>query len=213
MTKLTGWSGEAVVLGRLVLVEFSEDAGLRLKGINADVAMEVLDKLKTPGILGVNPAKVTRETGPFPTVTEKEVLKAADPVALAALEASKVVAVSDLIPVKSMTVAEFAATAAVEVVAKRKRAPMVDVPAEKPAETAPAAPAVEKAAAPAGDMLEALRAANKLRDVLAVLHDNGITEAAQVIAKCEELKAQVPLLARIGNLGERIQRTLEVFGA
>lgn len=219
LTRLTGWSGEAVVLGGLVQVEFSEGVGLVLKGLGQDAAMAVLDALKTPTIATVVPSVEVVKAAD--TMTPEERAGAARFIAALAkdkaqdLETAKVV--MDAPPPVTEPIAEAAP-------AKPKKPKLVITDAPTPAaEAAPelksktvaefAATAAPPAGAPvAGGMVEALRGANKLRDVLAVLADAGIKEQGAVIAKCEELKSQVPLLARIGNLGERISRTLEVFG-
>lgn len=56
-----------------------------------------------------------------------------------------------------------------------------------------------------------LMQARKLRDVLVYLLKQGITDPNKVLAECERLKSQVPVLQRITNMEERVPRTLGVI--
>jgi len=55
ITKLTGFTAEAEVLGRMVRVQFSEE-GLLIEDLSQAEAMEALDKLANRSLVGVNPA-------------------------------------------------------------------------------------------------------------------------------------------------------------
>ena len=52
----------------------------------------------------------------------------------------------------------------------------------------------------------------KLRSVLSYLIECGCESPESVVAKCLELKDEVPVLKRIADLSERIPRTLEIMG-
>lgn len=67
--------------------------------------------------------------------------------------------------------------------------------------------------APDSDLsVETLLTFTKLRDLLQYVIQCGIP-AAGASDFCESMKAEVPLLQRISNIGDRVQRTLEVMGA
>jgi hypothetical protein len=51
----------------------------------------------------------------------------------------------------------------------------------------------------------------KLRDVLAHLQDTGIKELSDLRKECARLKERVPVLSRIANLDDRVERTLAVM--
>jgi len=77
-------------------------------------------------------------------------------------------------------------------------------------EPAPAAPPVP-VAAPAQGATTPLTGARKLRDVLEALREQGFTTSEALVAECQRLRAEVPILARIAadQLDERVRRTLE----
>lgn len=85
---------------------------------------------------------------------------------------------------------------------------------EKKAEALPpeAKPAPAPAALPsAAQVPEKLAKAEKLRDVLGYLAEQGIRGEAKVVAECEKLKDSVPALRRIPNIAERVKRALVMF--
>lgn len=69
----------------------------------------------------------------------------------------------------------------------------------------------EEAAADEEEVDPKLISAKKLKDVLAVLMDQGITDVEDLKAECARLKEVVPVLSRIAELDARIDRTLEVM--
>ena len=79
----------------------------------------------------------------------------------------------------------------------------LDLPEPAPAPTAAPAP-TQAATSP-------LASARKLRDVLEALRAQGIMDSAALVAECQRLRAEVPILARIAadQLDERVRRTLE----
>lgn len=81
----------------------------------------------------------------------------------------------------------------------------LDIPEPERAPEPPPAPAPAQASA------SPLASARKLRDVLETLRGQGITDSAALVAECQRLRAEVPILARIAadQLDERVRRTLE----
>jgi len=62
------------------------------------------------------------------------------------------------------------------------------------------------------ELLAEMKKATKIKDVLQPLMDLGIETIAGLVAKCEELKPDVPVLTRIPDLKERVTRAAEVLG-
>lgn len=91
--------------------------------------------------------------------------------------------------------------------------PAAPSPVLTPAEIA-SAPAPHAAVeAPAGGVADALRGATKLAEVVAYLvEQQGIRELDALVAECQRLAPEVPLLGKIANLPTRIERTLSVLG-
>lgn len=82
--------------------------------------------------------------------------------------------------------------------------------APKPAVPAPVAKA--PTAAPSNVDIPALASKSKLRDILSALLKSGYDSPEKLIAVCEQIKDQVPVLGRIAEISERVPRTLEVMG-
>ncbi len=82
-------------------------------------------------------------------------------------------------------------------------------PAEKPKAATPTNGAPVPMAA--GEVPPEMANARKLKDVLSVLITRGITDKDALKAECARIKNDVPVLSRITNLDERIDRTLEVI--
>ena len=72
----------------------------------------------------------------------------------------------------------------------------------------PPAPEVQPEPAPVPSALAGCR---KLRDVLEALRGQGLSTAEALVAECQRLRAEVPILARIAadQIDERVRRTLE----
>lgn len=72
-------------------------------------------------------------------------------------------------------------------------------------------PAASPAPEPAQAATSPLAGARKLRDVLEALREQGMTTPEALVAECQRLRADVPILARIAadQIGERVRRTLE----
>jgi hypothetical protein len=66
----------------------------------------------------------------------------------------------------------------------------------------------ERAVAMQADM----KAATKLRDIVLLLQENGVTVIEDMVAECERVKADIPLLKAIPNLSDRIGRTIQYLG-
>lgn len=62
-----------------------------------------------------------------------------------------------------------------------------------------------------GELPEAITSAVRLRQILAHLIDNGMTDTEKIVDECQRMRAAVPLLNRIGNLRERVVRSLSVM--
>jgi hypothetical protein len=99
------------------------------------------------------------------------------------------------------------------------KAPEASPESPKPADPGPStAPdkAPEKAPekAPAGPegSVPDITKAKQLKDVITMLMEHhGIKDEAAMIAKCEELKATVPVLSRIADIPARVKRAMEVL--
>jgi hypothetical protein len=61
-------------------------------------------------------------------------------------------------------------------------------------------------------MLADMKAAAKLRDIVLLLQENGVTAIEDMVATCEKVKADIPLLKAIPNLSDRIGRTIQYLG-
>jgi hypothetical protein len=61
------------------------------------------------------------------------------------------------------------------------------------------------------DLPAELTGAVKLRQILSYLLDNGFKTEQQIVEECTRIRYDVPVLNRIGNLQERITRTLSVM--
>lgn len=60
---------------------------------------------------------------------------------------------------------------------------------------------------------DTLRNATKLAEVVGYLvEQQGIRELDALVAECQRLAPEVPLLGKIANLPSRIERTLSVLG-
>lgn len=59
--------------------------------------------------------------------------------------------------------------------------------------------------------LEKLKASTKVKDVLQHLMDCGVTDVQEMIGICTSLKAQVPVLGRVGDMADRVARTVEIM--
>lgn len=211
--KLKGYEAEAVVQGMLRQVEYHEDRGLLIKGLRLEDAHNVLDALATKTIVAIRPEAIltpseTKSVEP-PTVQTKQEKPAPKKEKAEAAPKEK----AEIPP------------AVKELVEEKPSAPAKPVQAAAPVAPTPAPAPVENkkpdnivpietkrtpdAVVPFG--IEELTKATKLRDLLAILMDKGITTNAALIAECERVKADVPLLTRIVNISERVTRTLEVM--
>lgn len=228
ITRLTGFTGEAEVLGGLVAVEYRDGTGLTLK-VPMDFAHKLLDALRT-GTLGAVrldstlnvPATTAPErtalddqklAGPPPAQPERKVKKTDKPP-----EANK----DSPKPLDTKAPDTAPAPTPMEVAGQAKdlldKAGMLKAEAPKPPEAkdnvvqlkAPAGAAANAAAN--GEVHPDIARAGKLRDVVAVLQDQGHKTIEALTVECERLKPHVALLSRIPNLKERITRTLEVMG-
>jgi hypothetical protein len=56
-----------------------------------------------------------------------------------------------------------------------------------------------------------IKQAKQLKEVLSILQLQGITIPGALVAKCEEIKNDVPVLSRIANIKDRVLRTLELM--
>ena len=74
------------------------------------------------------------------------------------------------------------------------------------------AEAPEEAAEGNGKLPQEIVEATKLRDILTFFIETEETkDAAELTALCEANKESIPLLGRIANIGERVERTLQVM--
>ena len=91
--------------------------------------------------------------------------------------------------------------------------PAAPTPLLTPAEIASAPAPHASVEAPAGGVTDTLRGATKLAEVVAYLvEQQGIRELDALVAECQRLAPEVPLLGKIANLPGRIERTLSVLG-
>jgi type IV secretory pathway VirB10-like protein len=235
--RLTAFEAEADIFGRLRRVSFNADNGaLLIECIGVDEAATIIDHLSTGGIkstkandLPVAPAmpasekKVLEDNPIEPSAAEAEPAKpAAKPKsAKASTKAPK--------PKRSKKPAAKAAPEA-EPEAEDEHSVMDDMeaatdPAKQgedwvsngaEAEELAAAEAEKEAAiesSKGGELPAELLKAKKLRDAVGILfEDMSITHPDAIIAKCEEIQSQVPVLKRIkGNLKERVARTISIL--
>ena len=221
ITKLTGFTGEAEVMGRMVRVEFEEGNGLLLVGISHEDALVALDTLAAKVLVGVNPLAAVQshmpEARPAMKADEEKKKRPSKP---ATLEQAKV-----------MPQTETVATSSVDPVPPTPTPTGVD-PSPAPSSTpAPSSPApatlsvpvtAEKPATP--DNVVPLKApegtspditkAKQLKDVITILMEHhGIKSADAMVAKCEELKATVPVLSRIADIPGRVRRAMDLLSA
>ena len=64
-----------------------------------------------------------------------------------------------------------------------------------------------------GTAMEKLAKFTKLVDVIEVLREGGLTDDDALIAECERIKDQVPVLKKIPDLAGRVKRVLERLSA
>jgi hypothetical protein len=73
--------------------------------------------------------------------------------------------------------------------------------------------AEKKAAAPPGPdgMPSALLAAKRLPDVVGYFFEQGIKDVDAITAECEKVRHLVPALKRVGDMRDRVSRTVEAY--
>lgn len=82
----------------------------------------------------------------------------------------------------------------------------------EPAPVAPDAAGGNGGAATAKPAADALAGAKRLVDVIIALQEQGFTETETIIAECERLRTSIPLLDRIPDMRERVERALSTLG-
>lgn len=68
--------------------------------------------------------------------------------------------------------------------------------------------------APAGPQLpDEIKNTNSMRDLITYLHDKaGVDSADAMVATCEVLKKEIPMLSKVPNVKDRVERALAVLG-
>lgn len=219
ITKLNGFSGEAEVFGHLVQVKWAQEYGLQIVGLSLEDAYAILDKASTGKVEAVRVKAPIETNGPAVTnnVITAPVVTQPDPPT--ALDAAKT---ADAPPTEKKGKAKKEAPAEPlkeEPKSETKPAdtkPPETAATEQPKETKQEQPGnvvqMKPATGGTGENLASkLQNSTKLKDVLGVLMETGLSGVDALTAKCEELKASVPLLSRIANMRDRVQRTLEVM--
>lgn len=62
------------------------------------------------------------------------------------------------------------------------------------------------------DQVAAIKDAKRLADVIIFLQDRGVVSADAIVSECEAMRDGVPVLSRIENMRERVERTLATLG-
>jgi hypothetical protein len=60
--------------------------------------------------------------------------------------------------------------------------------------------------------IEQIRDAASLGDVVVYLYEKGVDSVSDLVAKCHELRGDIPLLSKISNLSQRVAKACEVKG-
>jgi len=202
ITALLGFQAEAEVLGDVREVKFAGHT-LEISGLDLASAYAVLERLSIGALVSLklpveapkakpngSGAKVEAPKVEAPKV---EALKAASPKVVEALKAEAPVEASKAEPLP-------------QEVPKVVETPKAEAPkAEAPKAEAPK---VEASGVP-----QELLTATRFHQVLGYFHAQGIRDPADLVAACERVKAQVPLLARVANIPDRVGRCLEKMGA
>ena len=63
------------------------------------------------------------------------------------------------------------------------------------------------------DLIEKLSKFTKLVDVIEVMRESGLKDGDDLIAECERIKGDVPVLKKIPNITDRVKRVLERLSA
>lgn len=179
------------------------------------IRMVMLDGLTVADLLAL------RQGGFFEGVEVRVAQPSAAPITLPVQEVVQPVAEPvEAAPVLTPEQVELLAVARQELAdyrAESRARVAVEAPTEAPAgiDSSPAAVAhLEPPAAVGGGLpsVGRLAACTKLRDVLQLLIEGGMP-STELAAYLESVKAEVPLLQRISNIGDRVSRTLEVMGS
>lgn len=221
ITRLTGFKGEAEVLGRLVQFTYGED-GLLFHGLSQAEALEVLAAAALGKMAAVNPlsmvqpgasapapkkAKRGGEVPPPPAPTAMEEAIAVKQVEVAAKQLEQAKVGHDITTAPPSQVVE-PTTGAAEAAAMP--GPAVN---SAPAGAGHPPDNVVQLKAPEGTVPDITKA-KQLKDVLSILMEHhGIKSVDGLIAKCEELKTTVPVLTRIQDLPGRVKRAMELLSA
>lgn len=72
-------------------------------------------------------------------------------------------------------------------------------------------PEADDPLAPEGGVPEKIMTATRLRAVLGYMLDHGFETEEDIIQECKRIQFEVPVMARVVNLEERIRRTLQVM--
>jgi hypothetical protein len=240
ITKLTGFHGEAEVMGRMVRVSWDTGVGLHLEGLGYEDAMLALDTLSAKYVEAVNPlAKVTSQlpgaksasaaTTPAPNgQPKKERILKLDVVEATSgtLESAKVLPDKTVAePIQEVVTPSTVAKDLVKGLAllggalkEEIGAPVTVTVDAKPQVVLATSAVVATATQPATETLKApdgvvpdIKQAKQLKEVLSILQLQGITIPGALVAKCEEIKNDVPVLSRIANIKDRVLRTLELM--
>jgi hypothetical protein len=225
ITRLTGFTAQAEILGALREVVFKEGAGMMLAGLTLQDAYAILDKLTLGTLVSIKPGG--EQTAPAHSEGRQEAQMPAP--AVAAPKADSKPKVEKVAPQKpkeevkeppkmdakkELEVAVAKAEVAGKVVeeqTKTAKEKLHEAIVKDDAKAAPVAEPAKPAQASAG-IAEELIHATKLLMVLNHLQDKGFKGLEALTAECERLKPDVPLLSRIPNMKDRVGRTLEAMG-
>lgn len=202
--RLSGYTGEAEILGNLKTVQYTEDS-LIIGDLTLDEANTLLSIMSTGKLKGIAPGNAER-------AAMREILSRPGVDDEAPAETPQGDAPEED---KPETATAQAPEEKPPPKRRRTRKPK-DKPEEK-ADTEPEEKAESKSngtstSADSNGLLADLKDQRKLRDVLGILVEKGFKSQQALLDKCVELKDDVPVLSRCANLDERVPRIASSIG-
>lgn len=206
---LNGFTAEAEVLGKLRNVMF-EGGGTAAKGTLSIYGLDLAEAKHVLDCVGIGLAATGLDGEVVQHATTSVRTRTDKPNEANAPRTETLPEVSSDTPAKTVAAGEKAKKAK----AKKSK----PKPAEAPVKAAPedqtnVVDLKEKRKEAGGDLAERVAGAKKLIDVVTTLHEAGFQDPDALIAECERIKADVPVLKRIANIADRVKRVLERISA
>lgn len=203
-----GWSGVASVAGTPKPVSWTRGEGLTVHAATEAEAEAILGILAAANL---DARTVASLTGGPPALAAHD--RSAAGHATRPTQAVLPLASDPMAPAQEVTVAAPPPAASPQTLPVAAPVPQeAPAPASAPPEVP--APAPQESVAGAQAVPEKIARATQIRQIIAVLEEQGVTGSEAIIRECERLKAtgQVALLTKVSNVTERVTRALDVMG-